>query len=190
MSFVYTSSPVESPQMTLCLPRHHRSPGLLKTGCFSSSSRSKSSSLTSLLCSLLKSWSISGGSKPVLPRSKSLFPMSSNSCARRSSSHAPVILFSAMFSAFSLTLSTSTMAQGTSVYPSSIATVSRWWPPMMVMSWLTTKGSAKPNSSMLFLIFSYSLSPGFSFFLGLYSAGFKTDTGRTFSSAVFTQAPP
>lgn len=35
------------------------------------------------------------------------------------------------------------------------------------------------------LDFSYSLSPGFSFFRGLYAAGFRTLTGSTFNSAVF-----
>ena len=55
---------------------------------------------------------------------------------------------------------------------------------MIVISALTTKGSANPNSVMEFLIFSYSLSPGFSFFRGLYAAGLSTDTGSIFSSAV------
>ena len=53
------------------------------------------------------------------------------------------------------------------------------------MSEFTTSGSANPNSSIEFLIFSYSLSPGFSFLRGLYSAGFRSFTGSTFSSAVF-----
>ena len=43
----------------------------------------------------------------------------------------------------------------------------------------------KKTGVSLYLIFSYSLSPGFSFFRGLYAAGFRTDTGSTFNSAVF-----
>ena len=121
----YVSDFVESPQITLCLPISHRSPVLENTGCFSSVSMSKLSSFISLSWSLLISWSISGGSKPVIIVSKSEFFRSSNSCASSVSSHAPVILFSAMFNAFSLVLSISTMAQGTSVNPRSIATVSR-----------------------------------------------------------------
>ena len=43
---------------------------------------------------------------------------------------------------------------------------------------------------MEFLIFSYSLSPGFSFFLGLYAAGFRSFTGIVFNVAVFTFSSP
>ena len=44
--------------------------------------------------------------------------------------------------------------------------------------------NAEGFDSTLEDIFSYSLSPGFSFFRGLYAAGLSTETGSTFSSAV------
>jgi len=153
--------------MTRCFPSSHTSPVFATVGFASSASTSKSSSVIFLSCTELKSCSISGGSKPVMPTSKS---ESSRSLIRSASSslfHSPVILLRATLSAFSLVLSISTTIHSTSVYPRSARTVALWCPPIMVMSELMMIGSTYPNSLMEFLIFSYSLSPGFNFFLGL-----------------------
>ena len=153
--------------MTRCFPSSHTSPVFATVGFASSASTSKSSSVIFLSCTELKSCSISGGSKPVMPTSKSESSRSLIRSARSSLFHSPVILLSATLSAFSLVLSISTTIHSTSVYPRSARTVALWCPPIMVMSELMMIGSTYPNSLMEFLIFSYSLSPGFNFFLGL-----------------------
>ena len=94
------SGSVESPQTTLCSPRSQTSPSFDFVGFFSSSSTSKSSSWISLLCTFEKSCSISGGSKPVRSVLKFSFCRSTRRSARSCSSHAPVILLSATFRAF------------------------------------------------------------------------------------------
>ena len=153
--------------MTRCFPSSHTSPVFATVGFASSASTSKSSSVIFLSCTELKSCSISGGSKPVMLTSKSESSRSLIRSARSSLFHSPVILLRATLSAFSLVLSISTTIHSTSVYPRSARTVALWCPPIIVMSELMMIGSTYPNSLMEFLIFSYSLSPGFNFFLGL-----------------------
>src|SRR5699024_3173590 len=51
-------------------------------------------------------------------------------------------------------------------------------------------GSTYPNSKMEFLIFSYSLSPAFSFLRGLYAAGRRASTDRVFHSIALMPVPP
>lgn len=65
-----------------------------------------------------------------------------------------------------------------------------WCPPMIVISLFTTRDVAKPNSSIDIFSFLYSLSPGFSFTLGLYSAGLSTEIGSTLFSSFQHQLPP
>ena len=115
----------------------------------------------------------SSTSNPVNSITPIVFNSSSN-VPSFSISHSPLILFRATFKAFSSSLDKSTTTHSASSVPRSFITVALWCPPIIVPSLFMMIGSTYPKWRILFFIFSYSLSPGFSSFLGLYSAGFKS----------------
>jgi len=163
---------VLSPQTNRCCPSSQISPKCETAGFFSSLSTSKSSSFILSLRESLKRSSNSPGSKPVKDTSKSEAFKSVMRSANLSLSQSPLILFSAMFSAFSFCSSISTTTHSISSMPILSRIFKRWWPPMtlpVVLFHITC--STYPNSSRERLSFSYSGSPGFKSFLGLYSAG-------------------
>ena len=181
-----SSCEVLSPHISLCRPSIQISPGFVvgSVACSNASSALKSSSTASGSTASLSTSSVrSSCSKPVSDMSKSPRSRSSSRSFNFNSSHSPVILFSAMFRAFSLCLSRSTTTTSTSSYPKSMSTVVLWCPPMIVPSSFTMMGSTYPNSSMLRFIFWYSASSGVSAFRGLYSAAFKS---ASFLRSVFS----
>ena len=155
MSAAMSEGDVLSPHMSLWRPIIHKSPFLVVGSVISSSALSisnSSSSASRSSSSRMQRSSTSWLENPVAARS---YPSRSSS-RRRSlsfiSSHSPVILFRAMFSAFSSFLLRSTTETWASSYPRSERTKYLWWPPMMVPSRFTMIGSTYPNRSTLRLM--------------------------------------
>jgi hypothetical protein len=150
------------------------------------SSGTSSSKLSSSTSSLKpKSSSIFSASKPVISFKSSSKPLSNSLSLGKSQS--PLILFKAMFKARSRSGGKSTIETSVSVSPRSFRIFKRWWPEMSTLPCLfITNGSTKSNSSMDFLSFSYSGSPGFKSFLGLYLAGLISSNGIRLISKMAT----
>ena len=171
---------VESPQITLWFPNSQISP-CLENGTFGILlSISKSSSFTSSFTNILVYSSTSNPVSSIIP---TVFN-SSNKTPNFSISHSPLILLRATLRAFSSSLDKSTTTHSASILPKSFITLARWCPPIIVPSLFIIIGSTYPKCKRLFFIFSYSASPGFNSFLGLYSAGFNSSNFR-FSIFIF-----
>ena len=106
---------VLSPHISLCLPNIQISPGFEIGSSISSSASSKSKSSSFEPVMSFKILSTSSKLKPVMSISTSASFNSASNSSNLPLSHSPVILFKAIFNAFSLFLSRSTILHSISL---------------------------------------------------------------------------